>query len=192
MSRKEMPPVKKGAPQATQPAAKKGAPAQKKVADEFNADDYVKLSVSKEDVIEIKKAFDIFDNNRDGTVDPQEIQAAFEKLGLFSKNRIIYQILSELDEDHSGAIDFNEFFNFVTSKVSEKDKKEDILKVFKFYDANDNQKVSWEELKKVAQYLGEEMTDEEIQAMFKKADLDDDGFVTSEDFYNIITGKGYY
>ena len=70
--------------------------------------------------------------------------------------------------------------------------KENLLKVFKFYDANDNQKVSWEELKKVAQYLGEEMTDEEIQAMFKKADLDDDGFVTSEDFYNIITGKGYY
>jgi len=66
------------------------------------------------------------------------------------------------------------------------------LKVFKFYDNNDNQKISWEELKKVAQYLGEEMTDEEIQAMFKKADLDDDGFVTAEDFYNIITGKGYY
>jgi Ca2+-binding EF-hand superfamily protein len=28
--------------------------------------------------------------------------------------------------------------------------------------------------------------------MFKKADLDDDGFVTMDDFYNIITHKVYW
>ncbi len=28
--------------------------------------------------------------------------------------------------------------------------------------------------------------------MFKKADLDDDGFVTFDDFYNIMTGKVYW
>jgi Ca2+-binding EF-hand superfamily protein len=28
--------------------------------------------------------------------------------------------------------------------------------------------------------------------MIKKADLDDDGFVTIEDFYNIITHKVYW
>ena len=28
--------------------------------------------------------------------------------------------------------------------------------------------------------------------MFHKADLDDDGFVTPEDFYNIMTGKVYW
>ena len=28
--------------------------------------------------------------------------------------------------------------------------------------------------------------------MFHKADLDDDGFVTAEDFYNIMTGKVYW
>jgi Ca2+-binding EF-hand superfamily protein len=28
--------------------------------------------------------------------------------------------------------------------------------------------------------------------MFKKADLDDDGFVTMEDFYNIVTHRVYW
>jgi len=28
--------------------------------------------------------------------------------------------------------------------------------------------------------------------MFHKADLDDDGFVTPDDFYNIMTGKVYW
>ena len=28
--------------------------------------------------------------------------------------------------------------------------------------------------------------------MFTKADLDDDGFVTSDDFYNMLTNKVYW
>lgn len=36
------------------------------------------------------------------------------------------------------------------------------------------------------------MTDAEVQDMFKRADTDDDGFVTFEDFYNIMTGKVYW
>lgn len=36
------------------------------------------------------------------------------------------------------------------------------------------------------------MTDEEIYSMFKKADIDDDGFVTFDDFYNIMTGRVYW
>lgn len=48
------------------------------------------------------------------------------------------------------------------------------------------------ELKKVAQDLGEELTEEEIQDMFTRADLNDDGFVTAEDFYNIMTHRVYW
>lgn len=48
------------------------------------------------------------------------------------------------------------------------------------------------ELKKVAQDLGEDLTDEEIEKMFVKGDLDDDGFITSDDFYNIMTHRVYW
>lgn len=48
------------------------------------------------------------------------------------------------------------------------------------------------ELKKVAQELGEDLTEEEIAKMFVKADLDDDGFVTVDDFYNIMTHRVYW
>ena len=51
---------------------------------------------------------------------------------------------------------------------------------------------TWQDLKKVAQDLGEDLTDEELQGMFTKADLDEDGFVTQEDFYNILTHRVYW
>lgn len=53
-------------------------------------------------------------------------------------------------------------------------------------------KITTLELKKVAQELGEDLTEEEIAKMFVKADLDDDGFVTADDFYNIMTHRVYW
>ena len=36
------------------------------------------------------------------------------------------------------------------------------------------------------------MTEDEIIHMFGKADLDEDGFVNADDFYNIMTHKVYW
>jgi len=44
----------------------------------------------------------------------------------------------------------------------------------------------------VAHELGEDLNDEEIEHIFFKADLDDDGFVNGDDFYNIMTHKVYW
>ena len=40
--------------------------------------------------------------------------------------------------------------------------------------------------------LEENLTEEEIKDMFNRADLDDDGFVTQDDFYNMMTHKVYW
>lgn len=53
-------------------------------------------------------------------------------------------------------------------------------------------RITWDELKRVSSDLGDDLTDEEIKVIFRKADLDDDGFVTFEDFYNMMTGRVYY
>ena len=47
-------------------------------------------------------------------------------------------------------------------------------------------------MKKVAAELGEDLTEDEINHIFSKADLDEDGFVTADDFYNIMTHKVYW
>ena len=53
-------------------------------------------------------------------------------------------------------------------------------------------KITTHELKKLSQELGENLTDDEISHIFSKADLDEDGFVTGDDFYNIMTHKAYW
>lgn len=86
-------------------------------------------------------------------------------------------MLGELDKDNSGGIDFEEFLALATAKVSDKDTKDQVKKVFNLYDWNHEGilkyyppigRITWDELKRVAQDLGEDMTDDEIHAMFVK------------------------
>ena len=81
-------------------------------------------------------AFDIFDGDLSGIVDPQELKAAFVSLGFGGQNKFVYQILAELDEDQSGGIDFAEFLRLATAKISDKDSRSEIDKVFTSFDIN--------------------------------------------------------
>jgi len=48
--------------------------------------------LSSEEVDEIKQAFDLFDTNGTGKIDPKELKAAMQSLGFDSKNPTIYQL----------------------------------------------------------------------------------------------------
>ena len=122
------PPAGKGSTTAQPP---KGKPAPKP----FNADDYVTLTVPREEVLDIRTAFEIFDQDGSGIIDPLELKQSFIELG-FTGGKFIYQILAELDEDQSGGIDFAEFLRLATAKIGEKDSRAEINKVFNAFDPN--------------------------------------------------------
>lgn len=123
----------KGVPAKTQPKA-----AEKKA---WNAEDYASLTVPVEEVRDIKTAFDIFDGDLSGIVDPQELKRAFEQLGFQGSNKFVYQILAELDDDQSGGIDFAEFLRLATAKMGEKDSRAEIDKVWGSFDVNRSVKI---------------------------------------------------
>ena len=102
----------------------------------WRAEDYASLTVPIEEVRDIKTAFDIFDSDLSGIVDPQELKHAFEQLGFAGSNKFIYQILAELDDDQSGGIEFPEFLRLATAKLGEKDSRAEIDKVWSSFDAN--------------------------------------------------------
>ena len=113
--------------------AAKGATSAPKKA--FNPADFSNALLSKDEVIEIKQAFDIFDGDGSGVIDPQELKRAFIEMGFAEGGgKFIYQILAELDEDGSGGIEFEEFIRLASAKTTEKDSRQDINKVFGAFD----------------------------------------------------------
>ncbi len=68
MNKKVPPPIKTPTPSSKQQASK--IPEKKG----FNPEDYVSITVPLEEVKDIKLAFDIFDEDGSGTIDPQELK----------------------------------------------------------------------------------------------------------------------
>merc|ERR1712196_762878 len=125
------------------------------------------------------------------TIDPKELKAAMQSLGFEAKNQTIYQMIGDIDKDGSGSIDFEEFLDMMTAKMSDKDSREDIMKVFNLFDDDGTGKISLKNLKRVAKELGETMTEAELLEMIERADADQDGEINFEEFYAIMTKKTF-
>ena len=70
-------------------------------------------------------------------------------LGFEPKKEEVKKMISDIDKDASGTIDFEEFLTMMTSKMGERDSKEETLKAFKLF-AGDNPKIGFKDLKRVA------------------------------------------
>ena len=108
-------------------------------------------------------------------------------LGFDSKNAVIFQMISDLDEDGSGQLEFNEWLHLMTHRVNNASSRESIDKVFPLYDDEKTGYLSVKNLRRVANELGEKISEEELQEMIDRADLDRDGLVSCDEFYMILT-----
>jgi Ca2+-binding EF-hand superfamily protein len=110
-------------------------------------------------------------------------------LGFESKNQSICQMIADLDADGSGAIDFGEWLNLMTKRVNDKDSRGNINKIFALFDDERTGFISSKNLRRIVQELGENVTNEELEELIKRADVDGDGLVSEEEFYTILTRK---
>merc|ERR1712048_304483 len=168
--------------------SKKGtAPAQKT----FEAKFWERPGLSADEVQEVKDAFDLFDTDSSGAVSVQELVEAMQSLGLEQKNEAVFNMIKEIDTDGSGELEFAEFLEMMTARLTNKTPRADIERVFKLFDVDRTNDISLDNLKRVANDLGEEISNEELQEMVQRNDVDKDGAWTLDDFYAVMTSNKY-
>merc|ERR1711865_529343 len=123
--------------------------------------------LSDEQLDEIREAFSLFDSDASGMIDIRELKAAMRALGFEVKNEELKKMVTDIDNDGNGTIEFGEFLGMMTAKMIEK--------VFKLFDDDNTNKISFRNLARVAEELGENIDDEELQDMINQADRDGDG-----------------
>merc|ERR1719231_1656383 len=114
-----------------------------------------KGGLTDEQLEEIREAFCLFDGDASGAIDVRELKAAMRALGFEVKNEELKKMVADVDSDGSGQIEFGEFLEMMTGKMGEKDSREDIEKVFKLFDDDNTNKISFRNLARVAEELGE-------------------------------------
>merc|ERR1712139_553098 len=77
--------------------------------------------LSEEQLDEIREAFSLFDSDASSAIDVRELKAAMRALGFEVKNEGLKKMVSDVDNDGNGTIEFVEFLSMMTGKMGEKD-----------------------------------------------------------------------
>eukprot|EP00927_Polykrikos_kofoidii_P056771 TRINITY_DN50851_c0_g1_i1.p1 TRINITY_DN50851_c0_g1~~TRINITY_DN50851_c0_g1_i1.p1 ORF type:complete len:169 (+),score=44.86 TRINITY_DN50851_c0_g1_i1:88-594(+) len=151
---------------------------------------YEKPGLTEDEIDEIREAFNLFDTDGSGTIDPRELKAAMQSLGFETKNPTIFQMIADLDEGGT-SIKFEDFLDAIVQKLGDKETRDGINKIFALFDDDKSGSITLKNLKRVSKELGETMSEEELKEMIERADSNGDGAITAEDFYNIMTKKTF-
>ena len=98
--------------------------------------------LTHDEVEEIKQAFDLFDTNQTGQIDPKELKSAMQSLGFDTKNPTIFQLIADLDTPENakrGGVEFDNFVEAINNKLGDKESKEGIERIFNLFIDDPNQ-----------------------------------------------------
>ena len=106
--------------------------------------------LTKEEVREIKIIFETFDKDGSGGIEVGELKDAMKALGLNRTKEEIKEVMEKADRDGSGSIEIDEFKELMAGMIKERSIKDELTKVFRIYDDDDNGFIEFANLRTVA------------------------------------------
>ncbi|KAM0961096.1 hypothetical protein ACFX13_020839 [Malus domestica] len=147
---------------------------------------------SRAQIAELDQVFKKFDVNGDGKISSSELGAIMSSLGQPSSDEELNSMISEVDSDGDGFINFKEFVELNTKGVDSAEALENLKDAFSVYDIDGNGSISAEELYEVLRSLGDECSIDECRQMIGGVDSDGDGMISFEEFkVMMMTGSRY-
>lgn len=138
---------------------------------------------------ELRGVFDRFDVNKDGKISQAEYKSVLKALpgSKWKKNtgREVNKIFEIADLDMDGFIDFNEFVE--VQRKAGGVRTGDIQCAFQTFDANNDGKISAEEVLEVLRSLGERCSLEDCRNMVRAVDNNGDGLIDMDEFTAMMT-----
>lgn len=150
----------------------------------WNVKPYLKSGLSKIEILQLKEAFDLFDIEQKGIIDINDLKERLNEMGILSKNEQIDKLIAN---DNITEVDFMTFINILGAKAQCKN-KEEVKKLYCVFLNDDDieRNLSVENFKRVAGELDLSLAEDEIEEMIRSVNPKEDGYVSFEEFYNIM------
>ncbi|XP_022900267.1 troponin C, isoallergen Bla g 6.0101 [Onthophagus taurus] len=147
--------------------------------------------LGKEQIELLKKAFDTFDVEKKGSIGTDMIATILGMLGIQTTEKILAEIIAEVDADGSGELEFEEFITLASRFMVEEDAEamqEELKEAFRLYDKEGNGYITTDVLREILKELDDKITAEELDMMIQEIDSDGSGTVDFDEFMEVMTG----
>ncbi|XP_062526463.1 troponin C, isoallergen Bla g 6.0101 isoform X1 [Bombyx mori] len=156
--------------------------------------DLAQEELDKNQLLLLKNAFDAFDREKKGIISTDMIGTILEMLGHELDDDTLNEIIDEIDVDHSGQLEFNEFCTLAAKFLTEEDQddetmRQELKEAFRLYDKEGNGYITTEVLKEIFKELDNTISPEDLDNMIEEIDSDGSGTVDFEEFLEVMTGE---
>lgn len=137
----------------------------------------------KED--DLRGIFNEFDLNHDNYIQKEELKSVMQKMGQAPTTEELNAMFEAADQDKDGKISFEEFVNIAKANPLSLSLKV----VFEELDVDDDGFITRSELRTAFQRMGRPLNDQEINAIFKHVDTNNDGKINFQEFCTVMKHK---
>ncbi|SPP75543.1 blast:Calmodulin [Drosophila guanche] len=139
-------------------------------------------NLTPEQIKEIREAFSVYDRENTGSITCRELGVVLRSLGQTPTEAELYDMIEEIDADSSGSIEFMEFLQMMAKKYQVLNLDESVMAAFRVFDSDEDGYVTAQEMRSVIDSLGQKMSDQEFDDMFRVADRNNDGQLSFAEF----------
>eukprot|EP00977_Amphora_coffeiformis_P010295 scaffold2385_cov178-Amphora_coffeaeformis.AAC.12 len=136
-------------------------------------------NLTKDDMATLEETFSMFDKDGGGTISTEELHGIFKQLGNDISKADVVALIKSVDINNDGEMDFKEFVSMMKKMPDAANELKDAFKVF---DADGSGSTSKAEMNKIMKKFGQNLTEEELDAVMREVDSDGDGEITFEEF----------
>jgi Ca2+-binding EF-hand superfamily protein len=142
-------------------------------------ENYLNKGLSYDELIEMKQAFDMFDINKCGEIDTDELKQSLLELGT---NQTLESMINYINNNALSTIDFGTFLDIIVCDLDNAETNEDLQIMFNHF-LEDNEKSKEIDIQKIAKkYFHEKITQNEIDNIVANSD----GKITFENFVKFM------
>lgn len=137
-----------------------------------------------------RATFDFFDIDRSGTISTEELQKCLQAMGQKITEAQVKDMISQADSDQSGEIDYPEFVQLMLSKHVQEISHATLKKYFNTMDKDRSGYITTAELCHSLTGLHQDLSDEEMNKIMNRYDVDGNGQLTLPEFEMLVKDHG--
>ena len=140
---------------------------------------------SKEELHSIEKAFKLF-ADRNGIMNLNNMAIAMKELKLDENEPVIYDLIVELESETKTGITYDEFVDKLTAKLRDRESQKATERIYELFVEDPKGTLNYDALKKVANDIGDQTPDEDLQRLIKNG-ASNGTDIPYEEFHAIMT-----